>query len=99
MSLADGFAAIFGLHYGKNNSYKVFKHTKSIIGSNVFFVISLLITIVVIILLPTHVRAVSYVFIVLIPIITTLIENVSPFGSDNIFVPLFFLVSFRLLLL
>lgn len=39
MSLADGFAAVMGVRYGKQ-SYLVFSHRKSLIGSLTFFVAS-----------------------------------------------------------
>src|SRR2546430_3702351 len=40
LSLGDGLAAVVGLGWGENNSYKVFGHVKSRAGSTAFFVTS-----------------------------------------------------------
>ena len=85
MSLADGFAAVVGVTWGKSTNYKIFRHTKSIVGSATFFVVSLAIL-----------AGYSYVsgqtlqpgMIVGLAMLTTAIENVGIGGLDNLFVPL-----------
>src|SRR5206468_7916641 len=43
MSLADGFAAIFGTRYGMNSSYTILNSRKSVVGTSAFFITSLVI--------------------------------------------------------
>lgn len=83
MSLADGFAAIAGVRYGKQ-SYLVFGHRKSIVGSFAFFVTSLVI-------LLGYAAAVtidrSPLFFTGIAALATIAENVGVKGLDNLIVP------------
>ncbi len=85
MSLADGFAAVVGIRYGKNNRYKVFGHIKSYAGSATFFVFSAAILIAL-----SHFSAyhIGLARIGLISLVATFIENVGVRGSDNLLVPL-----------
>ena len=87
MSLADGFAAVFGIKYGKGQGYQVFGHDKSLVGSLTFFVLSLaiLINYNYIVTSGSHLAALS---ILGISLLTTLIENLGVAGLDNLLVPL-----------
>lgn len=86
MSLADGFAAIFGTRYGRENKYHIMGHTKSIAGTATFMVVSL------VILLGYSAWSVAGLHvpvIVFAAVSAALLENISPFGLDNLVVPLF----------
>ena len=89
MSLADGFAAIIGIRYGKSSRYKVLGHTKSIIGTLTFFILSVLI-------LDAYSVGTSHIeppMIGLIALGATMLENVSAKGTDNITVPIWIAVA------
>ncbi len=84
MSLADGLAAVVGTAYGKNNRYKIMGHTKSIVGSMTFLIIS------VVILVGYSVGTQTYIAPVILlgtALIATMLENWSSYGLDNITVP------------
>jgi phytol kinase len=85
MSLADGLAAIVGTTYGKRTRYKFLGHTKSIVGTLTFFVVSVLILVAFshygYLLAPTS--------IILLAVAASLIENVAVHGLDNLLVPVF----------
>lgn len=83
MSLADGLAAIVGVSLGKSNSYKVFGHTKSLIGSATFFGLSLGILFTV----STFFLPFSAWVIIPLALAATLLENISVRGLDNFVVP------------
>lgn len=87
MSLADGLAAVLGSYYGGVTRYKIFGQTKSLVGTSVFFVTSLTILAFYVGLagVPISVAAVIGV-----PLLLALLENVAPFGLDNLLVPIAF---------
>jgi phytol kinase len=84
MSLADGLAAIVGIRYGKQNSYRIFGQAKSLAGTGTFFVVSL-----VTLLVDIHIGVVHQSFILLLSLAigASLIENLGTYGLDNILVP------------
>lgn len=84
MSLADGLAAITGVRYGKQ-SYLVFGHRKSIVGSLTFFVISL--SILLAFGYATD-SGRSVLFFTGIASLATIVENIGVKGLDNLLVPL-----------
>lgn len=85
LSLADGLAAIVGVYWGKHRRYKVFGSTKSIAGTLTFAVTSFCI-------LGVYVWAadgsISMPALLLLPLVTAAAENVAPYGTDNVAVPL-----------
>jgi phytol kinase len=85
MGLADGLAAIVGVQFGKSNNYSFFGHTKSILGTLTFFVCS-----VVILVIYTHFSGnhLSGLFIAGLALLSSLLENASVQGLDNLTVPL-----------
>jgi phytol kinase len=85
MSLADGLAAIIGIRFGARMNYIVFNHTKSVLGTLTFFIVSM-----VILLSYTHYSGVSLdlASLVLISVVASLLENIASFGLDNLLVPL-----------
>lgn len=97
VSLADGLAAVVGKNFGKHWKYKVFEHSKTVVGSMTFWLVSLCILGVGI--LAAH-DAVTYnqysLLIFALPPILTLIENVVGLGMDNIAVPAAVLVALNL---
>jgi phytol kinase len=84
MALADGFAAIIGLRFGGRFSYRIFGHTKSVIGTLTFFVVSLLILIAFDHSSKIHL---DYTWIILASLTASLLENVASLGLDNLLVP------------
>jgi phytol kinase len=85
MSLADGLAAVIGVHYGKNNRYKVFGQTKSIVGTATFCIVALLILVFYSVYAPQVRFQLSFIGLALI---ATGLENVAIAGLDNLLVPL-----------
>jgi len=79
MALADGFAAIFGTKWGRGNTYRIFDHTKSIVGTAVFIAIAMVILLV---------NGATIEQITLGAILAAALENVAPLGLDNLLVPL-----------
>jgi phytol kinase len=86
MSLADGFAALVGVRFGKSNSYKVFGHTKSVAGTLTFLAVSCVLLLGYG-LFSSHSLPVALAFSG--SIIAGVIENLAPLGLDNLLVPLF----------
>lgn len=84
MSLADGLAAIAGTQFGKRTQYVVLGHPKSIVGSAVFFFVSVAILTGYSIGTET---SMSWMVIVGTGLVATVLENVSTSGLDNITVP------------
>lgn len=84
LSIADGAAALMGLRFGRTTTYRVFGHTKSLVGSLSFFVASLGILVAYAVIvpggLPLHIIALGALG-------ATLLENLGILGLDNIFVP------------
>jgi phytol kinase len=85
--IADALAAIVGKRYGtQRTTYRVFGHTKTIVGSAAFYLTSLLL--VSLLLFFDHSLASSRLMIVsLVPVVSTFLENIGVFGADNMFVP------------
>lgn len=85
MSLADGLAAVLGSAYGRTTRYHVFGQAKSLVGTLVFFVVSLGILIT----YSVHsVHGLPVAVIGLGALATTALENFAVFGLDNVAVPL-----------
>ena len=96
VALADGLAAVAGISYGKNWGYKVFRHKKTVIGSMMFWLVTLCIFGAG--LLPAHnVIAFQDYFILLLilPPAFTLAENFSVLGLDNLVIPLLTIIILR----
>ena len=84
MSLADGFAAVIGMRYGKKNRYTVFGSLKSLKGSLTFLLISLgLLVGYALFGDPT----VPFLSLAGIAVGATLLENAGVRGLDNLTVP------------
>ena len=86
MSLADGFAAVVGTRFGRDNKYHLLGHTKSVAGTGMFVVTSLAI------LLGYSVFSAHGLAIGLAifgAFVAATLENIGAFGLDNLLVPLF----------
>lgn len=88
LALADGLAALIGTKYGKGHRYKILKQVKSVVGTLTFFVISLFITAWVILFSHAGFSQTAWPVIIILPIMATILENFSPYGTDNFFIPL-----------
>ncbi len=86
MSLADGFAAVFGNLYGKDNTYHLFGHAKSVVGTGAFMVTSVALLVGYSIIGGHHL---SVADVAVGAAVAAFFENVTPFGLDNLVVPLF----------
>ena len=84
MAYGDGFAAVFGRKF-KSKEFKIFGSTKSVIGSTVMFLITLLIH-----LIYFGVVGTEYFILkaIIVAILATIMEAVSIKGTDNIIVPI-----------
>lgn len=94
MSLADGFAAVAGVSWGKTTTYKIAGQKKSLVGTAVFGVISVSI-LVVFSFASGHIL--PFWQVAAIAAIASLMENVGVHGLDNLLVPLFVSAALTLL--
>lgn len=97
VGLADGLAAIAGQKYKKARQYKVFGQSKTATGTLVFFAVSVVIMSAAILLVPGELSHRALPLLIAVPLVATLIENVAPNGSDNVFVPIVLCVMLGLL--
>ncbi|HSX04954.1 MAG TPA: hypothetical protein VLF69_00605 [Candidatus Saccharimonadales bacterium] len=86
MSLADGFAAIFGMRFGRDNKYHLLGHNKSVVGTATFIVTSIGILVGYSL---WSAAGLAWPLIGFGALGAAVLENVAPFGLDNIAVPLF----------
>lgn len=85
MSLADGLAAVIGMRFGKKNRYSIFGSLKSILGTMMFLITSL----VLLGIYSAHPDvSIALPYIALIAVGATLLENMGVRGTDNLSVPL-----------
>lgn len=96
MSVADGLAALAGKKWGKNNRYYVGGHEKSIVGTSVFWFCSLVITGLAIVNIP-GLQSDASIYLFVLPIATSLMENIGIGGTDNVWVPVlvYFMLTFH----
>lgn len=79
MSLSDGFASVFGQKYGKKR-YKLLRGEKSYVGSSVFFTMTLIIGLAVLVQIPVWVIIGS-------ALVLTFAEACLSGGTDNLVLP------------
>lgn len=88
LGLADAAAALVGKRF-QGLSYVIYGHTKTVAGSSAFFVVAAIVMILVLYFSPMDISTVKvWQVIILIPLMTTIVENISPWGSDNLTVPI-----------
>jgi len=85
LSIADGLAALIGVGWGDNNSYKVWGKTKSIVGSSAFLISSFCILVAYGIFAHS---STSFLTVVWLPFIATATENLAVQGTDNLVMPM-----------
>lgn len=87
-ALADALAAIVGIKYGtKPTTYKIFGHTKTLIGTVTFCVTSLIL-VGLLLIFDSSFTGPTLATLFLVPVMSTILENVGLFGLDNLLVPL-----------
>lgn len=88
LGIADALAALVGRRFQKGKYY-VFGQTKTIVGTGVFYAISLMIIFWLVHFNHTGYVAPNALFSLLfIPLVATLAENYSVYGSDNLSIPI-----------
>ncbi len=87
VAFADGMAALIGSRFGHKTAYNIMKQKKTLVGTMTFYVSSLMIMTAAAIFRPSIDPSEVLLYIVVIPLATTVVENVSPRGLDNISVP------------
>lgn len=97
VALADGLAAVAGIGFGKRWEYKVLGNKKTVIGSMAFWIASA--SILTAGLLAAH-DVFSfrdyYYLLLLLPPGLTILENLAPYGVDNLVIPIFLIIVLRL---
>lgn len=89
MALADAIAALAGKQFGYRWSYKLLGQYKTIIGSMVFWLVSVLILGIGLLVGDANLDYSSYVAaIIVIPPIVTIVENLAIWGLDNLAIPI-----------
>lgn len=86
MTWGDAFAAIIGNRLG-TRKFTLLGHTRSIEGSLTMFVFSFIATFCVLVVFAQPIGA-SVVLAFVVAIVATIVEAFSPFGIDNLTVPL-----------
>lgn len=86
LGIADAIAALVGKQKGTHR-YKLLKYTKTIEGTIAFMVVSILITNVIVILAPGSISN-QWSVVFWLPLVAAGIEAITPWGFDNLFVPL-----------
>lgn len=86
VGLADGFAALIGRRYARTHAYRVFNQEKTIVGTLVFYNISIAVTTFA--LLATGFDG-GIIVLLLVPLLATAAENFGIYGSDDLLVPVF----------
>ena len=87
MGLGDGFASIFGKKWGFH-PYRVWGHSKTLEGSIAMFLFSgAAVSLILILMTPLYVTDILIQSLV-VALIGAFIEGLSPFGLDNITVPI-----------
>lgn len=95
LALADAFAALIGLRYGKPHRYKVWGQYKSIAGTVAFFVTSSILVALACIVARTYITSSTLVALALLPFCSTVIENIGVYGLDNLLIPAVVILLFR----
>lgn len=87
LALADGLAATVGSKWGWRH-YQIGLHTRSIMGSFVFLIVSFGLSIFAFLVLRSELPDTSLAVFAVVPFLATAVESISRHGLDNVFVPL-----------
>lgn len=98
MALADGLAAVVGTSFKNPHKYKVFGMKKSVYGTFAFWFTSTLILSIGLLFAGTTFTMQNYLIaITVLPLVLAALENLSPWGADNLTVPLVTVVALNAL--
>jgi len=86
MSYGDGLASLIGIHYGKRK-YRVFRDTRSFVGSITMLVCTFLLLIIALVFYSIPLTSRVVVYLLCISGVATVVEAITPFGLDNLSVP------------
>ena len=92
LAIADALAAVVGIKWGKRTSYMILSHGKSMLGSLVFFYISMGIMFSAFLFVSPANLPDAYLLLVVAPAILTVLENISWYGLDNVTIPVMVIV-------
>lgn len=96
VALADGLAAVAGIGSPKKWEYKIFGSRKTVFGSMMFWIASASILTAGLLAAHDYFSFKDYYYLLLLlPPGLTLVENVSPFGLDNLLIPLVLIAVLR----
>lgn len=84
MGYGDGFAAVFGKKFPKY-AYKIWGNTKTAAGTGAMFVFSFLVSFII---LSIYSPGSAFILSAAIAVFSTVVETISPWGLDNLTVPL-----------
>ncbi len=95
---ADGLAALVGVHFGKRWGYKVWGQLKTVVGSMIFWVVSMDILVGALLLGANGVISYGHYawLLLLLPPVLTVVESMGMRGFDNLFVPVAVVVALRI---
>lgn len=88
----DGFAAVFGPK-SKSGKYTIFGNTKSLLGSGIISLFSIISVFGGILIMGGDLMLAIYVSLIT-GIVAPIIENLSPKGTDNLFIPIILSILF-----
>lgn len=94
VGLADGFAAIAGTFFSKTRGMKIFGDYKTLVGSIAFWFTSLIIIFIFKVFQVSGANL-TWSIVFLLPISTAAIEYLSPFGTDDITIPMLIVIVLR----
>jgi phytol kinase len=86
MSYGDGLASLIGIKYG-TRKYRVFKDTKSYVGSIAMFVVTFLLLVIALLFYSVSVTPRVLAYLLCMSGVATVVEGVTPLGLDNLSVP------------
>lgn len=89
LGIADGMAAIVGTLIGGKHRYKILGHTKSRAGTITFYVCSFLIILFCGVIFGPN----SWLTVIWLPPMATILENIGIAGSDNFLVPMLIVLA------
>lgn len=89
LGFADSVAAMVGTSGRRRHRFTIFDQTKSVEGSTAFFITSVLITGIGLLLVAPVGLSNAWLITLLLPLTATMLEMVGIFGLDNILVPVF----------
>lgn len=89
VALADGFAALSGVKYGKAHRYKIFGHEKTLVGTLTFWLFSLCILGIGLLFAGETISKAQYwTLVIFLPPVLAALENLTIKGLDNLVIPI-----------